>query len=144
MSTLLKLLPLELAELSLDDCVDPRQPVGRGEKVLGTLNDDGKKMYTLRIRTISTLKHLEADFELTSGNNERFRVKSEIQRLISRVEVLDKLFWDMVNNEYNTWNVGVGIRKGFTVVETSSDVMGLGGILGRLFFPGEFRDDEED
>jgi len=144
MSTLLKLLPLELAELSLDDCVDPRQPVGRGEKVLGTLNDDGKKMYTLRIRTISTLKHLEADFELTSGNNERFRVKSEIQRLISRVEVLDKLFWDMVNNEYNTWNVGVGIRKGFTVVETSSDIMGLGGILGRLFFPGELRDDEED
>jgi len=136
MSTLLKLLPLEMAELSLDECIDPRQPVGRGEKVLGTLTGDEKKMYTLRVRTVSTLKHLEADFDLTTGNNERFRVKTEIQRLISRAEILDKLFWDMVNNDHNTWNTGVGIRKGFAVVEVSPDISGLGGILGRFLFVG--------
>jgi len=130
--TLLKLLPLEMAELSDGDYIDPRQPVGRGEKVLGTLSDDEKKMYTLRVRTISTLKHLEADFDLTNGTNERFRVKTEIQRLVSRVEILDKLFWDMVNNDHNTWSVNIGVRKGFVIVEMNPST-GLG-LLGRFVF----------
>lgn len=143
MSTLLKLLPLELSELSLDDCVDPRQPVGRGEKVLGTLNDDEKRMYTLRVRTVSSAKHLQADLDLSTGV-EHERIKSEIRRLASRAEVLDKLFWDMVNNSHNTWNTSVGVRAGFTVVEISPEMLGFGGILGRLFFPGELRDEEED
>lgn len=141
MSTLLKLLPLEMAELSDGDYIDPRQPIGRGEKVLGTLSDDEKKMYTLRVRTISTLKHLEADFDLATGT-ERTRVKTEIQRLTSRVEILDKLFWDMVNNDHNTWSANIGVRKGFVIVEMNPSTTGLG-LLGRFMFGSDLSGDED-
>lgn len=130
MSTILKLLPLELAELDNKDLVDPELKPARGEKLLGTLSLEEQKMYSLMVRSLATLEHMKADMLLASTP----QAIRDLRRMISRVEVLRVLFWDMVNNNHETWHMSVGVRAGFKLVELRGSASpDFGDFLGHLF-----------
>ena len=117
MTTWLKLLPLELQEIT--DFIEPPQKVVRGDNLVGVMSDDLKKLYTLWM-----LVDKEAE---QSKLNYRFTHKPEDEHKAleygAKTEALRCLFWVCLKEEFDLWSKSIsGIREGWQVCWTDESV----------------------
>ena len=121
MSTWLKLLPLELSEIT--EYVEPQTELDPQKfHVLGEMTEDLKKLYTLWF-TLAKQKdeYLLAARYAKDEKEEKLNLTRAIE-LGEKTEVVKQIFWISLRDEFNLWNklvideVMIGVSKGFKVV----------------------------
>lgn len=137
MGTLLKLLPMELSELKPKDFIDACSDLEKGEKAIGEMSDEEKRLHTLWRRAVIEGKKLKAELELLS-DEDRERTIQQLLILDKRVRILKELFWYTVNEDHHLWSLdNIGIRRGFKIVTFKGQPNPLQGLfrLGRFMPP---------
>ena len=116
MSTWLKILPLELSQVT--EFVVPTDEVGEGDVVLGDANLDMKKLYTLAQEVRILSEQAKVDRLRARSEQETKEFEGKILEYAYKSRVLFELFYIAVADEYKTWgnSYSYTLKKGFTVV----------------------------
>jgi len=110
MTTWLKLLPLELQEIT--DFMEPPMEVEQNDNIVGVMSDDLKRLYTLW--RVCTRGFEQAKLDYRFSNNNKDLVKGQEYKF--KAEALQRIFWTCVNEEFNLWDKPeTGVRKGWQV-----------------------------
>lgn len=110
MSTFVKLIPMELDLITQDAFIEPTEPVTKKDHVVGNMDDELKRLWTLYIQYQK--KAEIAEVEARYGGN-----IAEAQSLAMRTHALDSIFWIAVNDKHQTWDKpSMGVRSGWKVV----------------------------
>lgn len=128
MSTWLKLLPLELKEVS--DFLEPTEEIKAGEEIVGVVSDELRKLYTLwkTLRKSADLLIVELEYKKVTDEE-----RGKIAELKSKARALELLFWVGVADELRLWDhVGSvpGMRTGWRVVECKLPESPFGFLFG--------------
>ena len=115
MSTWLKLLPLELTEIT--DLMEPTDEVQPGDTPVGIVSDELKKMYTLYREMKKSADLLVVEVEYRKATEEE---RGKISELVNKSKTLEMLFWVGISDDFHLWShTGLmpAIRVGWQVVE---------------------------
>ena len=114
MSTWLKLLPMEVKEV--EGLVLPEAPLGPNDHVVGILDDDMKKLYTL-YRSVDKQSDLARLEYVHSSSEDRVSLSSRARELQMKAATLKDIFWIGVQDSFGLWDKEyVGVRVGWQVV----------------------------
>ncbi len=117
MSTWIKLLPMQLADISANHFREPHGELERTDNVVGVMSDDLKRLYTLWIDTQMASEQLVLEAKFAFKQNERDSSFTRAFELRTKTEVLEKIFWVSLRDEFGLWDKpGVGIRANYQVV----------------------------
>ena len=129
MTTWLKLLPLELQEIT--DFMEPPAEIKKNDNVVGVMSDDLKKLYTLWMMCTREAEQAKLNHRFShSLEDEHKAVEYK-----AKAEALRHIFWTCLNEEFDLWNKYTsGIRKGWQVCwsEESDDEPHIPDFLRRL------------
>jgi len=120
MSTFLRLLPLELAEIEEDSFIEPEDEVAPNEHVVGEMTPDQKRLYTkcrlLRKEGLDVLNNLTI---CRRNEQQQLAKASELAR---KSQAISEMFWVAINDEFALWDKDhIGVREGFKVVWIESN-----------------------
>lgn len=114
MSIFLKLLPLELDQIT--EFIEPHDPVGEAEHVVGVVSDDLKKLYTLHILKAKAKDEAVVEAKYASPDL-RQSLTARADELNGKAHVLWELFRVALNDEFELWDKpAVGVRVRWQVV----------------------------
>lgn len=120
MSTFIKLLPLELAEIK--EFQEPTADVVKGDHVVGEMSEDLKKLWTLWKQSAYRASELSLQHRYGQQNV----TKAQATEAETKAEVLNIIFWIAIHDEFSLWDKNsTGVRRGFKVVwsdETHPDI----------------------
>lgn len=123
-----------LAEIAETDpgLLPPHFPKEKGDKSLGFLEDE----YIQRVFSLSSFyrresKRLQIDLE-ASGDDPLKSIT--FNQLKQKHETLQEIFWLLLRTHMDKWEMGMGIRKDWEVVNTDdAKSPGLPSLLRKLF-----------
>ena len=129
MGTFLKLLELELNSLDQNDLHEPEADVEPKDNVVGVMSDESIRLFTLWRQAQKS--HAEKMMELRFGqaSGDKGTLHSQLHELDDKQEVLERLFWYQIKDEYNLWDKSVGVRTGRKVVWFDYEGPNLKGFL---------------
>lgn len=116
MNTWLKLLPRELELQELSELIEPTDEIKEGEKVIGTVSDELKKLHTLWKAMKKSADLLTVELEYKKAADQE---RGKVFELQYKARALEILFWVGVHDELGLWShpESCGIRVGWQVVE---------------------------
>ena len=128
MSSWLKTIPIELSAIEAKDFIDPGYEQEAGDKPVGEVSDDLKRLFTLarKLREISAYAAVRAKFESSESVRGEERIRAV--EFAKKAELLMEIFWICLKDEKSMWDKSqIGIRKGFIAVwsETGSGNQGM-------------------
>ena len=127
MSTFIKLLPLELAEIK--EFQEPTADIEDGDHVVGDMSEDLKKLWTLWKQ--SAYRASELKLQLRYGQQNV--TKAQTTEAETKAEVLNIIFWIAIHDEFSLWDKeSTGVRKGYKVVWSDEAHPGLPPFLRRI------------
>ena len=131
MSTFVKLIPMELADIH--DYQEPARDLAPEDQIVGEMSTDLKKLFTLSLAYAR--KTAEAKVELAFGKpSEDLHSVGRVSELEEKTKVITSVFWIAVKDELGLWDKeSIGIRKGFRVVWNENSQPDLGDFLRNLF-----------
>jgi hypothetical protein len=98
------------------DMLPPPTKLDDGEKVIGILTDDYiKRMFSLAAFYRRESMRLQVDLE-ASGEDPIQNIN--YNQLKQKFETLQEIFWFLIRTHFAAWGMGVGIRRGWTFVNT--------------------------
>ncbi len=112
---------------------EPPTELKQGDQVVGIAGEQLRRIYTLML--LLQRRALEADIE-AKFSNDKIREESELKamRFAENAEVLTRIMWISVKEEFNLWNKPrVGLRTGWKVVWGEEDTPSISDVLGGLF-----------
>lgn len=114
MNTWLALLPLEIRDVN--DLIAPLEQVNEGEKVVGVVSEELRKLYTLWKSLEKKAGLLQVELKYTKATEEE---RAKVSELNSKAKALSMLFWIGVLDELNLWGhpEQCAIRGEWQVVE---------------------------
>lgn len=99
----------------------PENPVSRGERVVGKLNEEHRKLYALARRYMEKGDGvLDLELRQALGHKVRIREREPAIVLYGKGKALMDIFWASIKVTYNIWGEEVGIRKGWEIVRFST------------------------
>jgi len=115
MSTFIKLLPLEMAEVDESEYCEPAMELESSDTIVGDMNEDHKKLWTLW--KLAQLKGAQIKTKVLLGGGLTDDENSQVHKVEARAEVLRGLFWMAVHDDFDLWNEStIGVRKGYKIV----------------------------
>jgi alkylhydroperoxidase/carboxymuconolactone decarboxylase family protein YurZ len=101
------------------DLIKKFNPVGKKETVVGTLDDDLKKLLLLSVKYCVSCREAMKPMEM--GGLKDFMTKVRQNQEIS--ETLRTMFWLAVNDAFSdkATDKNLGLREGWTIVELEND-----------------------
>ena len=128
MSTWLKMLPLELSEVT--HLTEPVEEVKEGETIIGTISEDLKKLYTFFKAIEKEANLLEVELRYTKATPEQFGKLAEKK---NKAKILQGIFIIGIYDELGLWSHPelADVRSGWRVVEYKPQ--SLPGLLGNYF-----------
>jgi hypothetical protein len=108
---------LEEVDNTDPNLLPPPYKIEKGEKIVGTIRDE----YTKRIFSLSSWYRREGqrlEVDLKSIGEDPL-TNPEFTKLRQKHETLVETFWLALRFELNYWTTSVGIRKDWTVVDTT-------------------------
>lgn len=121
MSEWLKLLPLELSEMSESEIIEPRHPTGKSDTLVGEMSDMSKRLFTLAQSLDKAGNQCKLDAQYCPNKTERMELAAKTNEFLSKAETLRTLMWIGIKDEYGLWNAPIGVRIGFKIVTTPTD-----------------------
>lgn len=116
MSTWMKLLPMELEDIK--DFADTGKETHPEDKVIGTLTDEHRQLFTLwhRLKRAADLEEVELKYEASAET--RAERQGKCFELFQKATCLENLFWIAVNEDFKLWPTQfLAIRKGWVLVQ---------------------------
>ena len=132
----LDLLPreVELADFKPGDPLEPTWDVGEKDHPVGVLGDDLKRMYILAVRQKQEAAQVAVEAQFSMNQQERDRLTSKAVELKEKGEILQRIFWAAVKDQFKLWDKeSIGLRSGWTAVWSDVDVPPILGMLGEFF-----------
>ena len=118
--TWLSLLPWEID--SIKEVKEPNSPIRPGERIIGEIQGDLRKLYTLMMQVGYESEKIKVD--LTYGSEATPHRVEEFARLCRLDELLTLIFWFSVKDNLNCWYADtIGVRSGWKIVEIQNPVM---------------------
>lgn len=120
MSTWLRLLPLEIADVQ--DLIEPIGPIKEGETIVGVVSDNLRKVWTLYNSLKKSAELLTVELRYAPASTEG---RGRASELTAKARALELLFWIGVIDELEIWGhpEQCGLRVGWQVVEFKQQVM---------------------
>ncbi len=120
MSTWLKLLPLEIQDVSI--LIEPTDEIKEGETVAGAVSDELKKLWTLCRSLKKSAELLAVELKYTKASDPE---RARWQELITKGTVLEMIFWVGARDELQLWfhRGQLALRVGWQVVEFKQQEM---------------------
>jgi hypothetical protein len=133
----LKFLPMELREI--DEVIEPRGEISPGEKVIGEMTEDLKKLFTAWM--LAKKRSEEFKLEAKIGTSDPEEAITNGYMWFARGDILQRMFWASVSDEFGLWKNALqdyttGVRKGFKVVIFEDKKPDIPDFLKRLFGGG--------
>ena len=113
MSTWIKLLPLELNDISA--FIEPTDKTKKGEKVVGAMSTSLKQLFTLWMSTERAAAETMLDIKYSGVTAEK---KAKMGEMREKANALQSIFWIAVKDELSLWGGDtIGARTGYQIVE---------------------------
>ena len=116
MSTWLKLLPMELEGVSPDDFVEPPHTGYKTDKVVGTMSDICKRLYTLHCQLERIAGQSSLDANYCNDKMEKKRLEAKACECVEKAGTMMAIMWIAIRDEFEIWNRYIGIRIAYKVV----------------------------
>lgn len=121
MNTWLKLLPIEIKEVS--EYLLPPSPVDTSkDTVIGSLPDELIKLYSLWTATSKECDRTLVDLRYSRDDE---ALIARCDELSDKTKALESLFWIGVKEHFNLWGTGfkntIGIRQEYQIVQFSRE-----------------------
>jgi len=136
MSTFIKLLPLELADIH--EYREPDREIAPEDNIAGDMSPNLMKLYTLSL--IYARRYAEAKIELVYGkpNNDQ-NLAARAAELDQKTKALVEIFWIAVKDEFSLWDKeNIGVRKGFKIVWFERQGPNFGDFLNDILGEGRY------
>jgi len=134
MSTFLKLLPLELDGIDNDHIIEPDYPITKDDKVIGTMSESIKKLFTLGRLLEKDAKQTALDMEFCTDRTKKREMVAKVAELAAKSTVIKHLVWIGIRDETGEWLETVGVRSGFKVVIASEQPDDMPPFMKRIIF----------
>jgi len=121
MSTFLKLLPLELNDLS--EFMEPPAEVALDDRLVGDMSDTDKRLWTLGKAMEKDCNQYQLDAKYATSKDQRNELIAKARELGAKSNILISLLWTSIRDEFGLWSESnVGVRAGFKVVIAPEDI----------------------
>ncbi len=124
-TTWLDLLPRELELIGEDELIDPGDPMGRDEELIGEMTLNQKKLYTLLEKMSKELDELTVQAKY-APYKEKENYVSKLHEIKDKVDVIKEIFYISLKDHFGIWKqipkwqedgvIGIGVRADFKVV----------------------------
>lgn len=99
----------------------PEDPVSRGERIVGKLGKEHRKLYALARRYMEKGDAvLDLELRRTLGHKVRMREREPATVLYGKGKALTDIFWASIKGTHGLWGENIGIRKGWKIVRIST------------------------
>lgn len=125
-TTWFDLLQSELELIGEEDLIDPGEPIGNQEEIIGEMTLKQKKLYTLVEKMSKELDELVVEAKY-APYEKRDNYIVQIEELREKLKVLVDLFYISIKDHFDLWEkmpkwaeknvIGIGLRTGFKVVK---------------------------
>jgi len=121
MSTFLKLLPLELNELT--EFMEPPAEIAPDDRLVGDMSDTDKRLWTLGKLLEKDCNQYQLDAKYAPNKDQRRELIAKARELGAKSNILISLLWTSLRDEFELWSErNVGVRMGFKVVIVPEDI----------------------
>jgi hypothetical protein len=104
-----------------EEAFSPRKPVQPGERQIAVVSRPIRQLYALTRGYKRRLEQFVLDFKW-APKDEQQKTWPTGSEMMNKVDLLNKLTWASINEEYDTWNIkNLGLRAGWELVETQDD-----------------------
>ena len=121
MSTFLKLLPLELNELT--EFMEPLAEVTLDDRLIGDMSDTDKRLWTLGKAMEKSCNQYQLDAKYAPNKKQHSELMAKARELGAKSNILISLLWVSIRDEFELWSEpNVGVRADFKVVIAPEDI----------------------
>jgi hypothetical protein len=119
----------------LDKIVDAPGDVTKNDKVIGTVSEPLKKLYTLW--QVTEKNSDEIALKVKYGEVQLDDIITRLRELKWKGSALEAIFWTCVKEEFELWDEpSIGIRKNHTIVVAKQQGGGFGHLFQQFFGGG--------
>ncbi len=108
-------------ETRMDEVADDedagKKPIGEGERTMGIMSDDLRRIACVRNAVRSQLEERSSRHACPSSDCTNFR--AQVRALTNQYNLLNDLFWSIVEQELDCRGDDLEIRKGNQIVKTA-------------------------
>ena len=104
MSTWLKLLPIELSSIEEREFVEPETELRENDKVIGTMSDTVKQLYTLCHSLSKSASQCALDHKFCTDKTEKAELQARVGELIDKAKALDVIMWVLIKEDVKLWD----------------------------------------
>lgn len=137
MSNWIDVIKMEIEMINAGELLEPYAEASSDDHVVGDLDDDLKKIYTLALRWDKAAIEMLVSARYVNDDMRRKQDLEKASELRRKSELLMDIFWVSIKDSFELWkNPSIGIRKGWKVVWSDANpIPPILGILGDLFGP---------
>ena len=138
MSNWIDVIKMEIKVIGEDELFEPHAEASSNDHIVGDLDDDLKKIYTLALRWEKVATEMLLGARYINDDDRRYQDIVKANELHRKSEILIDIFWVSIKDTFELWQKpAIGIRKGWKVVWSDANpIPPILGILGDLFGPG--------
>jgi len=131
MPTFIDTILQELSEIGEEDLIDPRDEIEEGACVIGELDLNLRKLYTLTYRYAKAAAEAKTEAmgialilktlggELKEEAQEKIRKAAE---LVDKTSILREILWASINDSFDLWGEeSTSIREGWKIVQCKEE-----------------------
>ena len=134
MSVWLDDLNIQLEKLKIKELIRPQFDVCECDHVVGQASDELKKLFGLSMILKKRVRELAIQMDYSNSVEEKKKLEIEIMALAQKSEMLERIFWVQVRDEFELWDKScVGIRRGWEIVWDEHSHPSLPDFLRSLF-----------
>lgn len=116
MSTWLKLLPLELDDISESDIIEPTYELEKNDHKVGEMSDMSKRLFTLGQILEKDANQYHLDFQYCNVKEQKVELEAKSYEYIAKAGLIKQMLWVGIRDEFGLWGNNIGVRAGFIVV----------------------------
>lgn len=132
MSTFLKLLPMELADIKESNYIQPGATLGKDDQEIGVMSDFCKQLWTLGKQMEKDAMQHHLDSHYCNDKGKQVELQTKENELAAKSETLKSLMWIAIKDELGLWDKHIGIREGFKIVVMPDESDDIPPIIRRL------------
>ncbi|MBI2065802.1 MAG: hypothetical protein HYT68_01905 [Candidatus Zambryskibacteria bacterium] len=134
MPTLLDMVRIELENTDFKHAIEPNAEVGPQDHKVGTADLEVRKLYSLGMQWDKVARETLLAARYISDKNRQREMITRATEFHEKSDILLSIFWASLKDTFGLWGKpSIGIRSGWHVVWSESEIPPILGILGDLF-----------
>lgn len=138
MPTLLDMVRIELENMSSNTALEPTGEIEPRDHRVGNADPEVRKLYSLGMQWDKAANETMLAARYISDKAKQRDAAVKATELHAKSEILLDIFWASLKDAFGLWDKHqIGIRRGWVVVWSESEIPPILGILGNLLSGGQ-------